>query len=96
MQKTLDFLFEDSGKYDVKKGHHAARNKVIRSFKKDFLLSGLTFSKFIDYIKEGLIVYDIRIGVYKTGNNFGKTHDHGSGFRISKENLDTVFNVDEL
>ncbi len=65
-------------------------------FKKAFLLSGLTFSKFIDNITEGLIVYDIRIGAYKTGNNFGKTHDHGSGFRIPKENLSAVFNVEEL
>ena len=36
---------------------------------------------------------DIRIGVYKTGSNFGKTHDHGTGFRISDSNLIKYANV---
>ncbi len=30
---------------------------------------------------------DIRIGVYNTGKNKGKTHDHGTGFRITLDKL---------
>lgn len=60
------------------------------------LLSGLTFEKFIDSIKNGLIVYNIRLGVYRSGKNKGKAHDHGSGFRVLKNNLNKVFKAEEL
>lgn len=66
------------------------------SFKEATLLKDLTFQKFIQYVKEGLIVYDIRIGVYGTGPNKGKTHDHGSGFRVMRNNIPKVFNVEEI
>ncbi len=65
-------------------------------FKSAVFLSGLTFEKFMNFVKEGLIVYDIRLGVYKSGKMKGKKHDHGSGFRILKKNLDKVFNVKEI
>jgi len=65
-------------------------------FTKAVLLSGLTFGKFIDFVKKGIIVYDIRLGVYRSGKNKGKTHDHGSGFRILKNNLNQVFEIKEL
>ena len=38
-------------------------------------------------IDEGDIMYDIRIGSYKSGRNIGKPHDHGSGFRIKECNI---------
>jgi hypothetical protein len=66
------------------------------NFKKAVLLSGLTFEKFIKLVKEGIILYDIRIGVYRSGKNKGKTHDHGSGFRFQKHNLKKVFDVEEI
>ncbi len=70
--------------------------KEFFKFNKAVLLSGLTFDKFIDCIKKGLIVYDIRLGFYRMGENKGKTHDHGSGFRILKNNLNQVFEIKEL
>ena len=66
------------------------------NFTKAVLLSGLTFGKFIDFVKKGIIVYDIRLGIYRREENKGKTHDHGSGFRILKNNLNQVFDVKEL
>jgi hypothetical protein len=57
------------------------------------LLTNLTFTKFLDSVKNGLILYDIRIGVYKSGNSIGKTHDHGSGFRIKKTEINRVFDI---
>jgi len=65
-------------------------------FKKATLLSGLTFEKFIQFVKEGLILYDIRIGVYRSGKLKGKTHDHGSGFRVLKHNIDKIFTKEEI
>lgn len=70
--------------------------KEFFKFNKAVLLSGLTFDKFIDFVKKGIIVYDIRLGVYRSGKNKGKTHDHGSGFRILKANMSQVFNIQEL
>ena len=70
--------------------------KEFFKFNKAILLSGLTFDKFIDCIKKGFILYDIRLGVYRVGEKKGKTHDHGSGFRILKNNLGQVFYVKEL
>jgi hypothetical protein len=65
-------------------------------FKDATLLTGLSFKKFIEAVKQGLIVYDIRIGVYRSGKNKGKTHDHGSGFRILTKNINKVFEVEEI
>ena len=65
-------------------------------FNKAVLLTGLTFDKFLKAIKDGIIKYDIRLGVYRTGNNKGKTHDHGSGFRIHKSDLSKIFKIEEL
>jgi len=65
-------------------------------FKKAVLLSGLSPEKFIDMVEAGLILYDIRMGVFRSGKNKGKTHDHGSGFRVLKQNIDKVFKVEEI
>lgn len=51
------------------------------------LLTGLTLDKFLKALQDGYIMVDIRIGVYNTGKNKGKTHDHGTGFRIKLEHL---------
>lgn len=57
------------------------------------LLTGLTFEKFLHGITTGLILYDIRIGSYKSGKSMGKVHDHGSGFRINKNDIQRFFRV---
>ncbi len=79
--------------------HKKEDGKELFKFNKAVLLSGLTFNKFLDFIKQGIIKYDFRLGVYRTSKNpkqIGKTHDHGSGFRINKSNLDKVFTITEI
>ncbi len=66
------------------------------NFTKATLLSGLTFDKFILFVKGGLLVYDIRFGIFKSGKNGGKKHDHGSGFRIKKRDLNKVFKMETI
>lgn len=51
------------------------------------LIVGLTLDKFLEALENGDILVDIRIGVYNSGPNIGKTHDHGTGFRIKLNNL---------
>jgi len=52
-----------------------------------------SFDKFMTLLKDNKIQYDIRIGSYKTPGrkNYGKLHDHGSGFRINKSNMAKIF-----
>lgn len=61
---------------------HYTKAKVFLEFKLD---------KFYELLESGDIQFDIRIGSYKTGTNFGKAHDHGSGFRIHRAKLDLLF-----
>lgn len=57
------------------------------------LFTGLTLEKFLEAIEKGDILVDIRIGVYNSGKNKGKTHDHGTGFRIKLDKLLKYGNV---
>ena len=49
------------------------------------------FQNFISLIEQDKIMYDIRIGSYKSGSMYGKVHDHGSGFRVKRDNFNDVF-----
>ncbi|MBO8439175.1 MAG: hypothetical protein IAC51_00815 [bacterium] len=60
-------------------------------FNKAEIYANPNLSKFLSLIDSGHIMYDIRIGSYKSGKHFGKTHDHGSGFRILESNLRLLF-----
>ena len=80
----------------VRAKHKKEGNKEFFHFEKAVLLTGLTFNKFLKGIKTGGILYDIRIGAYKSGKKKGVKHDHGSGFRIKKNNIKKIFNVTEI
>jgi len=55
------------------------------------LLSGLNISKFEAAIQNDKLKVDTRIGTYKSGKSKGKYHDHGTGFRINKNNFLQLF-----
>jgi len=60
-------------------------------FNEAYLLKGFDFENFLDLVERGVIFIDVRIGQYGSGKNKGKTHDHGTGFRIKPEKLDLCF-----
>ena len=60
-------------------------------FDECFIYYKCKFQKLLSLIEDDKIQYDIRIGSYKSGKNFGKIHDHGSGFRVKKENFSELF-----
>lgn len=64
-------------------------------FSKLTLLLRPSLNKFIENINNGTIQFDIRIGVYRSGKNRGKSHDHGSGFRISKKDFFKLYDIVE-
>ena len=92
--KTKNEKFWDDVKEQAEKEIERLEQGI--KFNKAVLLKNLTFEKFVKAVKEGIIVYDIRIGVYRSGKNKGKTHDHGSGFRVMKNNFDKVFDIEEI
>lgn len=55
-----------------------------------------SLEKFMNLIDGGQIMYDIRIGSYKSGKKYGKPHDHGSGFRILEKNLFLLYENKEI
>ena len=108
-ETLIDFLcyytFEDLKKIIESKCKNIAfvtakirkeHEKEFFHFEKAMLLTGLTFDKFLKAIKDGNIFYDIRIGVYRSGKNKGKTHDHGSGFRIRKNRIKHIFKISKI
>lgn len=56
-------------------------------FNEAWLLSGFSFEDLVDLLKKGIILVDIRIGQYSDG----RTHDHGTAFRILPDKLDLCF-----
>jgi len=56
-------------------------------FDEAWLLSGFSFNDFLNLLKEKVILVDIRIGQYPDG----RTHDHGTGFRVLPDKLDLCF-----
>ena len=76
--KTIAILYGDE---KVENGHRYVRYTQMK------LLTGLTLEKLIKCIENGELYIDIRLGVYLTGKNVGKTHDHGTAFRIKVEDL---------
>lgn len=52
-----------------------------------WLMSGFSFVRFIELLRSGQILIDIRLGQYPDG----RLHDHGTGFRVKPEDLDLCF-----
>ncbi len=68
-------------------------NQELFHFERCSLYYGLTLDRLMQAIDAGDIMFDIRIGAYKNRNDkkFGKTHDHGSGFRIKKDKMGELY-----
>lgn len=55
------------------------KNQEYFHYTEAWLLKSIDPTKFIELSK-----YDIRLGVYRSGKNVGKPHDHGSAFRLTR------------
>lgn len=60
-------------------------------FVEAYEVSGFDYESFIDLLEDGKIYVDLRIGQYHRGPNKGKTHDHGTGFRIKENDQPLLF-----
>ena len=48
-------------------------------------------TNFIDLVEEGIITYDNRLGIYRSGDKKGMAHNHGGGFRIKPKNIERLY-----
>ena len=60
-------------------------------FNKAEIYTEPSFAKFLDLLDEGRIMFDIRIGSFPNG----KSHDHGSGFRILQPHIKELYHTKE-
>jgi len=72
------------------KGERKTKNEKFY-FTEAYLLSNLNIKKFKSAVENDKLKIDIRIGVYRSGENKGKYHDHGTGFRINKRDFLHLF-----
>lgn len=61
-------------------------SKTVR-FDKMTIYKDADINKFWELLENDDIVVEFRIGIYKSGKNKGKTHDHGTSFRIKKNKM---------
>lgn len=66
-------------------GKHYVRYTEMR------IIEQLTLEKLIKSIEDGKLLIDVRIGVYASGKNAGKTHDHGTAFRMHLKDLLEIY-----
>lgn len=52
--------------------------------------------EFVTLLRAGKIMYDIRIGSYRSGAKRGKPHDRGSGFRILEGDIRPLYSFHEV
>jgi len=52
-----------------------------------YILRGFNYPQFMELIKTDAIKVDLRLGLYKSG----RTHDHGTGFRIPLDKFELAF-----
>ena len=60
-------------------------------YKEAYLLTGIIMEKFIEYIKNGTIVIDLRMYIKKSGS----VRNHGTGFRLHRRYWDSCYNNTE-
>lgn len=66
------------------------RGREYFHYKEAYILKDLDPTKFLSHSK-----YDIRLGVYHSGDKVGEPHDHGSAFRITEGDMPELFRVKE-
>ncbi len=61
--------------------------KTYFKYEKVNIMTNLTLENFLKAVEDGKVLVDIRLGVYRSGKNKGKPHDHGTAFRVHSRNL---------
>lgn len=85
--KTLAIIKTSTNMYDGDKYYSYDSIQIIYE---------LSLAQLLEALEDHKLYVDLRLGVYRTGKNIGRTHDHGTGFRISFNDLLHYANTDIL
>lgn len=85
LEKKIAIIAVLYGDEKNENGKHFVRYTGMR------IIEGLTFEKLIKSIEDGKLYIDIRLGVYSSGKYIGKTHDHGTAFRMNLKDLLEIY-----
>lgn len=105
VDNTISWSYNDIQKVLNKKlsllGLIHSRKKVVNKetyykYDKLTIISNINLESFLEAFDDGHILIDIRIGTYKSGKYKGKTHDHGTGFRIKQNLLKQYFTAQDF
>ena len=88
--RKLNNLFYVTAEVEVRNG------KEFFYFNRADIYMNPSFNKFMELLRGGKIMFDIRIGSYKSGPKRGKPHDHGSGFRILEGDIRLLYDIHEI
>lgn len=62
-------------------------------FVEAYEVSNFNYEAFVELLAQGKIYIDLRIGQYHSGTKKGKTHDHGTGFRMKETDQPLLFKM---
>lgn len=92
LKKCFEKKYKNKFVYAKAQSRGSGANEQFR-FVEAYEVSGFDYEAFIDLLEEGKIYIDLRIGQYHNGPNKGKTHDHGTGFRIKEIDQPRLFKI---
>lgn len=93
-RKSLKKSFEKKYKNKFIYAKAESRGKGLHEqflFSEAYEVSGFSYESFISLLEEGKIYIDLRIGQFPDG----RTHDHGTGFRIRENDQPLLFKVNK-
>ena len=83
-QKLKNLLF-------VKADHKIKKGKMYFKYTSAIACIDFQFPLFLEMLEKGVIRYDHRMGVYKSGKYIGKPHNHGGGLRIHSSEIPNMY-----
>ena len=92
LQKAFEKKYKNKFVYAKAEAKGSGANEEFL-FKEAYEISGFDFDAMLKLLSEGKMFVDLRIGQYHDGPNKGKTHDHGTGFRIREIDQPLLFKV---
>lgn len=92
---TINNQFKKIKNCCVIEGKINTKEKLVK-FTKMTIYKNASMPKFWNIFKDKYIFIDFRIGEYKSGPRKGKTHDHGTAFRIKESKLTDIFDFKKI
>lgn len=86
LKKAFEKKYKNKFVYVKAENRGSGKDEEFR-FVEAYEISGFNYEAMIDLLEEGKIFVDLRIGQYSDG----RTHDHGTGFRIKESDQHLLF-----